>query len=147
MDQEQPKQSASVSPAKKSTGYIFACGRRKEAQASVHLFKGEGQFTVNGQPIVKYFPQEPSKLIWQKPFVITKSHGQYYATIKVQGSGKSSQLAAIIHGLSRALSQANPDFRPVLKKAGLLTRDPRAKERHKYGLAQKARKGKQSPKR
>ena len=84
---------------------------------------------------------------WQKPFIITKSEGQYYATIKVKGSGKSSQLDAVVHGLSRALSLANSDFRPILKKAGLLTRDPRVKERRKYGLAQKARKGKQSPKR
>ena len=132
---------------KKSNDYVSAHGRRKEAVANIRLYKGKGKFTVNDQPIEGYFPREPSKLIWQKPFTITKSQGQYYATIKVQGSGKNSQLGAIIHGLSRALSQANPQFRPVLKKAGLLTRDARVKERRKYGLAQKARKGKQSPKR
>lgn len=148
MDQEQTKQMESVKVSKKPNNtYIAAHGRRKEATANIRLFKGKGEFTVNGQPINNYFSQETSKIIWQKPFSVTKSQGQYWATIKVEGSGKSSQLGAIIHGLSRALSTADPQYRPLLKKAGLLTRDARAKERRKYGLAQKARKGKQSPKR
>lgn len=131
----------------KTGNYVSAHGRRKEAVAKIRLFKGKGEFTVNGQPIDNYFPAESSKPIWQKPFVLTKSQGQYYATIKVEGSGKNSQLGAILHGLSRALSVADPQFRPLLKKSGLLTRDARVKERRKFGRAQKARKRKQSPKR
>jgi small subunit ribosomal protein S9 len=132
---------------KLETKYIVAHGRRKEAAARVRLFAGKGATIVNGIPIETYFPGEVDKTKWQKPFFLTKTQGQYYASIKVCGSGKIGQLDAVLHGLSRALSIANPDFRPILKKAGLLTRDPRVKERRKYGLAQKARKGKQSPRR
>jgi len=131
---------------KQKQGYISAHGSRKQAVARVRLYKGKGEFTVNDLPIEKYFPSSAENLQWQKPFTLAKA-GEYYATIKVNGSGKSSQLDAVIHGLSRALIVANPESRPILKKAGLLTRDPRAKERRKYGRAQKARKGKQSPKR
>ena len=127
--------------------YIMAHGRRKEAVARVRLFKGRGQTTVNNKPIEEYFPRESDRVLYQKPFNLTKSEGQYYATIKVKGSGRSGQLGAIVHGLANALIKENPQFRPILKKAGLLTRDPRVKERRKYGRAQKARKGKQSPKR
>lgn len=126
---------------------IFAHGRRKEAVARVSLYKGNGQNLVNGLPINEYFRNAVSEILWQKPFVLTKAQGKYFATIKVSGSGKSGQLAAVVHGLSRALVAADPNFRVPLKKAGLLTRDSRVKERRKYGLAQKARKGKQSPKR
>lgn len=139
MVQEQKKEKKSV--------YSLAHGRRKEAVARVRLFRGKGEVTVNEAPIEKYFLGEVAKIKWQRPFVLTKSQGQYYATIKVGGSGKSGQLDAVIHGFARALSLENPDYRPILKKAGLLTRDPRVKERRKYGMAQKARKGKQSPKR
>jgi len=128
-------------------GTFTAHGRRKEATARIRLFKGKGEIIVNGKPIEKYFPGEVSKIKLQKPLILTKSQGDYSATIKVSGSGKSSQVDAIVHALSRALTLANPQFRPILKKAHLLTRDPRVKERRKYGLAQKARKGKQSPKR
>ena len=128
------------------TGNIFqAVGRRKEAVARVRLQKGKGQFVINGRPIEQYFPNEAVRL--EKPFKITETQGMYFATIKVEGSGKAGQLDAVIHGISRALILANPETRPALKKAGLLTRDPRVKERRKYGRAQKARKGKQSPKR
>ena len=128
------------------TGNIFqAVGRRKEAVARVMLQKGKGQFMVNAIPIERYFPNEAARL--EKPFKITETQGMYFATIKVEGSGKAGQLDAVIHGLSRALILAQPETRPALKKAGLLTRDPRVKERRKYGRAQKARKGKQSPKR
>ena len=127
-------------------GNIFkAVGRRKEASARVMLQKGKGQFLVNAIPIGQYFPNEAVRL--EKPFKITETQGMYFATIKVEGSGKAGQLDAVIHGLSRALILAQPETRPALKKAGLLTRDPRVKERRKYGRAQKARKGKQSPKR
>ncbi|KKR58649.1 MAG: 30S ribosomal protein S9 [Candidatus Curtissbacteria bacterium GW2011_GWA1_40_47] len=132
---------------KKNAEFVVAHGRRKEAAARVRLFKGKGQMIVNEKPIEQYFPGEIAKIKWQRPFVLTKSDGAYFATIKVEGSGKNGQLEAVIHGLSRALILANSDFRPILKKAHLLTRDSRVKERRKYGLAQKARKGKQSPKR
>lgn len=132
---------------KKQPGYIKALGRRKEAVASVRLHKGKGEVTVNETPIEKYFPSSAEKVLWQKPFQITKSQGEYYATVRVKGSGKSSQLDAVVHGLARALSTVDTDFRTTLKKAHLLTRDPRVKERRKFGNAQKARKGKQSPKR
>ncbi|MBI4037549.1 30S ribosomal protein S9 [Candidatus Curtissbacteria bacterium] len=132
---------------KSKSNFIVAVGRRKEAVARIRLFKGTGEIIVNERPIDSYFPGATSKVRWQKPFLLTKSENSYSTTIKVSGSGKSGQLDAVIHGISRALSLADTNFRPILKKAGLLTRDPRVKERRKYGLAQKARKGKQSPKR
>ena len=131
----------------KSKQHIQAIGRRKEAVARVRLIPGKGQIVVNGIPIENYFPSEASKTKYLKPFHLTKSQDKYFASIKVAGSGKSGQLDAVIHGIARALNAADRDFRPFLKRAGLLTRDPRVKERRKYGLAQKARKGKQSPKR
>src|SRR3972149_7970349 len=141
-------QTKSTSASKrKSAEFVVAHGRRKEAVARVRLFKGKGQMIVNEKPIEQYFPGEIAKIKWQRPFALTKSEGTYFATVKVKGSGKNGQLEAGIHGLSRALILTNPDFRPILKKAHLLTRDSRVKERRKYGLAQKARKGKQSPKR
>ena len=129
----------------KASNIFKAVGRRKEASARVMLQKGKGQFLVNAIPIGQYFPNEEARL--EKPFKITETQGMYFATIKVEGSGKAGQLDAVIHGISRALILAQPETRPALKKAGLLTRDPRVKERRKYGRAQKARKGKQSPKR
>jgi small subunit ribosomal protein S9 len=129
------------------TGVIYDHGRRKEAAARVRLFKGKGQTLVNEKPIGEYFYGEVAKVKWQKPFLLTQSETDYYATIKVKGSGTSSQLDAVVHGLSRALAQTSQEFRSTLKKAGLLTRDARVKVHRKYCLAQKARKGKQSPKR
>lgn len=146
-EQEQENQTRSVNRDGKKANYISAHGRRKEAAARVRLYKGNGQILVNGQAINQYFPGKVAESLWQKPFVLTKSQNDYWATIKVSGSGKSGQLLAAVHGLSRALSSANVEFRQILKRAGLLTRDPRVKERRKYGLAQKARKGKQSPRR
>lgn len=130
----------------KSKG-VSVVGRRKEAIARVRLSEGNGQIVVNGKPIGEYFTGEVAQKFYQKPFDITKSSGKYSVTIKVTGGGKSSQLGAVIHGISRALIKQNPDFRTLLKREGLLTRDPRAKERRKYGLAGKARAKKQSPKR
>lgn len=127
---------------------IFAVGRRKESVARVRLIEGKGQVTVNGKPIVEYFNGAVSTRIYQKPFEITNTLGKYTVSIKVLGGGTASQLGAVVHGITRALSKADTkNFRPVLKKEGLLTRDARVKERRKYGLAQKARAGKQSPKR
>ncbi len=132
----------------KSNPFKFAHGRRKEAVARVRLFKGKGQSTVNAKPFEEYFPLETFKSNFMKPFRLTKTEGQYYVTIKVTGSGTKGQLDACVHGISQVLNVENrEEFRPVLKRAGLLTRDARVKERRKYGRAQKARKGKQSPKR
>lgn len=128
--------------------YTYALGRRKTATARVRLFKGKGELMVNEQPINKYFPGEVDKIIYSKPFQVTDTDGKYYATVKVEGSGKNGQLGAVVHGLARALDKENPEvYHTPLKKAGLLTRDPRMKERRKAGYAQKARAKKQSPKR
>lgn len=138
--EEEPKKS----PSKKYTG---AHGRRKEAVATVRLYQGPGEVTVNGKPLEEYITQPVFIAQIKKVINLTKAQSLYSASIKVSGSGKSSQVDAIILGLARALSSVNKDFRPILKKAHLLTRDPRVKERRKFGRAQKARKGKQSPKR
>ncbi len=130
-----------------SKDYFYAHGRRKEATARVRLYKGKGLTLVNEKPIEEYFATEVFKSQYLKPFQLTNTDGKFYATIKIKGSGKKGQLDAIVHGISKALTIADKDYRSTLKKAGLLTRDPRVKERRKYGLAQKARKGKQSPKR
>lgn len=143
MEEMQTKKSK-VSP---KNSFTYAVGRRKEASARVRLYAGKGESIVNGEAIEKYFPSPVEKNLYLKPFTLTKTDGTFYATIKVDGSGKSGQLLAVIHGLARALDKVNNQNHTILKKAGLLTRDPRVKERRKYGLAQKARKGKQSPKR
>jgi len=127
--------------------FITAVGRRKTASARVQLFKKKGSLTVNGMPIAKYFPGKVNKVFYLKPFQLTNTLGKYSGRIKVAGSGKKGQLGAVIHGLSRVLIKDNLDFRPVLKKAGLLTRDSRKRERRKAGLAHSARAKKISPKR
>src|SRR3989344_4500717 len=126
---------------------IQVVGRRKESVARVRLSDGNGQVTVNGKLINEYFLGEINQKVYQKPFVISQTLGKYNASIKVAGGGAMSQLGAVVHGLSRALAKIDAGKRTLLKKEGLLTRDPRAKERRKYGLAQKARAKKQSPKR
>lgn len=127
--------------------YVGAVGRRKEAVARVRLVRGNGQMTVNSKPIFEYFRGPLLQKKYQKPFELTKTLNQYTGSIKVLGGGPSSQLGAVVHGLARALEKSDKQFRPMLKTAGLLTRDPRAKERLKFGLAHAARAKKQSPKR
>ena len=127
--------------------YVLAVGRRKESIARVRLFEGRGEITVNGKKINEYFSGAVAEKFFIKPFEVTQTTGKYYATVKVEGGGMSSQLGAVVHGFSRALSKADEKFKPLLKKQGLLTRDARVKERRKYGHAQKARAMKQSPKR
>lgn len=127
--------------------HIRGLGSRKEAVARVWLMEGNSQVMVNGKPISQVFRGPIFQKFYQRPFELTKTLGKYTATIKVIGGGQSSQLGAIVHGLSRALVKADAAFKPDLRKAGLLTRDPRVKERRKYGLAHKARAQKQSPKR
>ena len=128
--------------------YIRTVGRRKQAIARVRLFKGKGEIEVNGKPINEYYPEAHAKAIFMLPFELTKTVGKYFATIKVRGGGKLGQMEAISHGLSRALSLAKPEeFKNLLKKQGLLTRDSRERERRKVGMGGKARRKRQSPKR
>src|SRR5688572_24286605 len=113
--EEEVKKEEIIPEKKKSGNYFGAHGRRKSAVARVRLFKGKGEILVNNNTIENYFPISAAKSKWLKPFMVTKSEGQYYATIKVSGSGKNSQLDAVVHGLSRALIVANPEFRSFLK--------------------------------
>lgn len=133
--------------AKAKKNYTYTVGRRKSSVARVRLFKGMGDNLVNDVVIGKYFPGETAKIIWQKPFSLTETLSKYYVTVKVTGGGKNGQIDAVAMGVARALSAANPKFRGVLKKAGLLTRDPRERERRKVGTGGRARRQKQSPKR
>ncbi len=122
-------------------------GRRKEAVARVRVMEGNSQIIVNGKPIGEKYGGPLMQRIYQKPFEITHTLGRYTATIKVEGGGQMSQLGAIVHGLARSLAKLSPEFKDEVKAAGLLTRDPRARERRKFGLAHGARAKKQSPKR
>ncbi|MBU1127224.1 MAG: 30S ribosomal protein S9 [Patescibacteria group bacterium] len=132
----------------KKKKFIYAIGRRKTASARVRLFAGKGESLVNGKPLKDYFSGEVFKTLLEKPFEATETKGKYFITSKVLGSGKQAQLGAVVHGIARALEKENRGkFRPLLKQAGLLTRDSRMKERRKPGLAQSARAKKQSPKR
>lgn len=139
----------------KNKNFNYAVGRRKTASARVRLYKrasvpgidGNHQLVVNDKPAEIYFPGELAKNKYRSPFIITNTLQKMSASVKVEGSGINGQLEAAIHGIARALSTLNPDFRPSLKAAGLLTRDPRAKERRKAGKGGKARRSKQSPKR
>ncbi|MDO8577109.1 MAG: 30S ribosomal protein S9 [Candidatus Daviesbacteria bacterium] len=126
---------------------ITTVGRRKEAVARVRLSEGKGQITVNGKPIAEYFLGPLLQKLYNKPVDITKTSGKFTISVKVQGGGTASQLDAVVHGISRAIAKTDPAARTALKREGLLTRDARVKERRKYGLAQKARAKKQSPKR
>src|SRR3990172_8354560 len=105
--------------------YYYAHGRRKEATASVKLYAGQGETLVNNKPVEKYFPTQAAKVEYLKSFHLTQTIGKYYAIIKVKGSGSSGQLGAIVNGISRALKAADEKHHPILKKAGLLTRDSR----------------------
>ncbi len=131
---------------KKSNG-VSVVGRRKEAVARVRLTDGNGQLTVNGKPITEYFSGPIFQKSYNRPLEITKTTSKYSISVKVLGGGTVSQLGAVVHGLARALAKVDPSLRTTLKREGLLTRDARVKERRKYGLAQKARAKKQSPKR
>lgn len=127
--------------------YTYAVGRRRSASARVRLHKGDNQSTVNDQVIGQYFPGERERVMWQMPFVVTDTLGKYYITAKVLGGGKNGQREAVVHGTARALSELSEEFRTLLKKAGLLTRDARSRERRKAGRKGRARFQPQSPKR
>lgn len=131
---------ATISKNKKT--YTFAVGRRKSASARVRLFKGIGENLINGKKIVENTVQ------LAKPFKLTDTIGKFYFTAVVAGGGKEGQLEAIVHGISRTLVKLNPEkFRVILKKANLLTRDSRVRQRRMVGTGGKARRKKQSPKR
>ena len=121
-------------------------GRRKKAIARVRLVPGTGKITINKRDIENFFNYETLRVIVKEPLVITDTMGQYDVLVNVHGGGYTGQAGAIRHGISRALLQADAELRPILKKAGFLTRDPRMKERKKYGL-KKARKASQFSKR
>ena len=124
----------------------YGTGRRKESVARVRLYEGLGDVKINGCSIDDYFGLETLKLIVRQPFNLTETLGRFDVVCNVSGGGVSGQAGAIRHGVARALLNFNPDLRSVLKKAGFLTRDPRMKERKKYGL-KKARKAPQFSKR
>lgn len=133
--------------AKKTENIVFqGTGRRKESIARVRLVAGKGDITVNGKTLDEYFGTEILKVIVNQPFNVTNTVGKYDVIVKVTGGGYTGQAGAIRHGISRALLEANAEYRPALKQNGFLTRDPRMKERKKYGL-KKARKAPQFSKR
>lgn len=128
--------------------YTEGVGRRKQAVARVRIYKTEGDFIVNNCLVSDYFADIPlAKKRYNLPFELTKTQDVFAVTIKVEGSGKTAQLDAVIHGLARALEKYDPQFRTFLKEQDLLTRDPRAKETRKPGRGGKARRKRQSPKR
>ena len=111
-----------------------AVGRRKKGIARVRLIPGEGKIVINGRDIDNYFGLETLKMTVRQPLALTSLEGRYDVLVNVYGGGLSGQAGAIRHGISRALIKADPELRPAVKKAGFLTRDPRMKERKKYGL-------------
>ena len=112
----------------------YGTGRRKSSVARVRVYPGSGKVTINGRDMDDYFGLETLKLIVRQPLVLTETGDQFDIVANVKGGGVTGQAGAIRHGLSRALLVFNPELRPILKKAGFLTRDPRMKERKKYGL-------------
>ena len=114
--------------------YFYGTGRRKHSVARVRVYNGTGKVTINGRDINDYFGLETLKLLVNSPLVLTENEGKFDVVVNVVGGGCAGQACAIRHGRSRALLQFNPELRTGLKKAGFLTRDPRMKERKKYGL-------------
>jgi small subunit ribosomal protein S9 len=111
----------------------YATGRRKTSVARVWLEPGDGKFEVNNKRLDEFFGRETLKMMINQPFEVTETTGQFNVYTNVRGGGMSGQAGAIKHGIARALLEVNPDSRELLKKAGFLTRDPRVKERKKYG--------------
>ena len=124
----------------------YATGRRKTSVARVWITLGNGKITVNGRPLEEYFPRRTYRILVEKPLVLTGSEGRFNVEAKVEGGGLSGQAGAIAHGIARALLLIDESMKQTLKKAGLLTRDPRMKERKKFGL-KKARRAPQWSKR
>lgn len=146
---------------KKSIKYYEAVGRRRSAVVRARLYivsgkksvsvnglkMGKGDYIVNKKPAKDYFPGKIAEKTYMKPLRITGCEDRFAISVLVKGGGKQGQLGAVSHGISRALLLADSEYRPLLKKEGLLTRDPRVKERRKVGTGGKARRKKQSPKR
>ncbi len=126
--------------------YYYGTGRRKDAIARVRITEGNGNITINKSNLDEYFGLETLKVIVKQPLSVTNTLAKYDVICTVKGGGYTGQAGAIRHGLARALNEANIEFRPILKSNGFLTRDPRMKERKKYGL-KKARKAPQFSKR
>ena len=114
--------------------YFYGTGRRKKSVARVRLFAGTGKVTINGRDIDDYFGLDTLKFVVNQPFGVTDTVGKFDVVVNVNGGGFSGQAGAIRHGVARALLSADETYKPLLKKAGFLTRDPRMKERKKYGL-------------
>jgi len=114
--------------------YFYGTGRRKKSVARVRLYPGTVKITINNRDIDDYFGLDTLKLIVNQPFAITNTAGKFDVVCRVNGGGFSGQAGAIRHGIARALLSVDESYRPLLKKAGFLTRDPRMKERKKYGL-------------
>jgi small subunit ribosomal protein S9 len=111
----------------------YGTGKRKSAVARTWLKPGKGSITINQRDVHDYFKRETAKMIVEQPLVLTDTYGSFDVHVNVSGGGISGQAAAVRHGITKALLQVNPEFRPILKRAGFVTRDPRAKERKKYG--------------
>ena len=116
------------------TERYYGTGRRKKSIARVYLVPGKGDVTINKRSMDEYFGLETLKVIVRQPLTLTETADKFDVIVNVKGGGYTGQAGAIRHGISRALLQADADYRPALKKAGFLTRDPRMKERKKYGL-------------
>ena len=120
--------------AKKATESFYGTGRRKSSIARVFIKPGKGTITVNKRDLEEYFGLETLKVVVRQPLVAVDGLNKYDINVTVKGGGTTGQAGAIRHGIARALCRADEEYRPVLKKAGFLTRDPRMKERKKYGL-------------
>ena len=127
-------------------GRAYGTGRRKDATARVWIKRGSGKYTVNGKTLEQYFARPVLRMIINQPFTVLESLGKFDVVVTVLGGGLSGQAGAVRHGISRALDQYDPSFRPVLRKSGFMTRDSRVVERKKYGRA-KARRSFQFSKR
>ncbi len=114
--------------------YVWGTGKRKCAIAQVRLFSGDGGITINDRPCEEVFPRLEHRHVIELPFLVTDTAGKFRAVIKVKGGGMSGWAGAIRHGIARALAKENEEFKRMLRKEGLLTRDARIKERKKYGL-------------
>ena len=135
-----------MAKAKSEKIMFYGTGRRKKSIARVRLVEGNGKITINGKDIDEFFGLETLKVIVRQPLTVTNTTAKYDVIANVKGGGFTGQAGAIRHGIARALNEANSEYRPALKSNGFLTRDPRMKERKKYGL-KKARKAPQFSKR
>ena len=116
-----------------SENFNYGTGRRKTSVARTRVYPGQGKIVINGRAYEEYFPRATLQMIIRQPLNLTKTLGKFDVAVNVRGGGVAGQAEAVRHGITRALMELNPDFRPVLKKAGIVTRDDRQKERKKYG--------------